>query len=448
MKIAIVSARLASIDGVSIEAEKWRAAFHKLGHQVVLIAGSFGGDPGGPHLRIPWLDFADPEVVKLPDILSRPTPFDLAGEDQVAEQAHRIKAQLLSALDREGIELVDVENLISLPLNLAAGIALVEIIRETQLPFLCRHHDFYWERAELARSRLRDYLDENFPPHDDETIHVVINRRAQRELRLRHGILATRIPNVLDPAMVGSLDDYNADFRAELGIEREALLLLQPSRIIERKCIEDSVRLAAKLRDRLRRPSTLLITGPPGNGTEDDPYCQRVLALAEELSVPVVLGWRRIFIRRGTGAGGEKIYSIADAYAHADLVTFPSRIEGFGNPVIEAAANRLPLVVRHYPVLDDMLDKGFKFVLLEDGVTEEVVDQTVALLTERTRRKLLAHNAEVVRRYFSPLTLEILLSEVLERAEVAPLRPGSGEQLPEDEVREEGPGRRPQEPPG
>jgi len=424
MRIAIVSARLVSVDGVSIEAEKWRAAFSKLGHEVVLVAGSFGGDPQGPHVRIPWLDYADPEVTKLPDILSRPTPFDLATEEEVAEQARHIKDQLLSAIERERIDVVDVENLISLPLNLAAGIALVEIIRETRIPFICRHHDFYWERDELARSRLRNYLDRNFPPHDDETIHVVINRRAQRELRIRHGILSTRIPNVLDPATIGAQDDYNADFREAFGIPREAFLFLQPSRIIERKCIEDSVRLAAEVRRRLGCPTYLLITGPPGDGTEDDPYCQHILALAARLAVPVVLGWRRIFIRRGRDAAGSKIYAIADAYAHADLVTFPSRIEGFGNPVIEAAANHLPLFVRHYPVLDDMLEKGLRFVLLEDGLTPEVVDQVVALLTDRAARGVLAHNAEVVRRYFSPLTLEILLSEVLERAEVSPLGPG------------------------
>lgn len=423
MRIGIVSARLVAIDGVSIEAEKWRAAFRKLGHQVVLIAGSFGGDPQGPHVRIPWLDYADPEVVRLPDILSRPVPFDLASEQEMVAQAREIKRQLFVTIERERIDLLDVENLISLPLNLAAGIALVEIIRDTRIPFICRHHDFYWERPELARSRLRDYLDRNFPPHDDETIHVVINRRAQRELRLRHGILPTRIPNVLDPNMVGAQDDYNADFRDSFDIPKGALLFLQPSRLIERKCIEDSVRLAAAVRDRLKRPVVLLITGPPGDGSEADPYCQRVLALAEELSVPVVLAWKRIFIRRGRTAAGAKIYAIADAYAHADLVTFPSRLEGFGNPVIEAAANHLPLFVRHYPVLDDMLEKGFKFALLEDGLTQEVVEQVVALLTDRMARRVLAHNAEVVRRYFSPLTLEILLSEVLERAEVSPLRP-------------------------
>ena len=222
--------------------------------------------------------------------------------------------------------------------------------------------------------------------------------------------------------MVGTVDEFNADFRESFGIPKDALLFLQPSRIIERKCIEDSVRLAAAVRKRLKRPVWLLITGPPGNGREDDPYCQHILRLAGELSVPVVLGWRRIFIRRGRDEE-DKIYSIADAYAHANLVTFPSRIEGFGNPVIEAAANHLPLLVRHYPVLDDMLNKGFKFVLLEDGLTRQAVDQAVSLLTDRAARRVLSENAALVQKYFAPLTLEILLSEVLERAEVAPLKP-------------------------
>jgi len=53
MRIAIISARLVSIDGVSVEAEKWRATFRRLGHEVVLCAGTFGGDPHGPHVRIP-----------------------------------------------------------------------------------------------------------------------------------------------------------------------------------------------------------------------------------------------------------------------------------------------------------------------------------------------------------------------------------------------------------
>ena len=33
---------------------------------------------------------------------------------------------------------------------------------------------------------------------------------------------------------------------------------------------------------------------------------------------------------------GKKVYNLADAYAHADFITYPSIYEGFGNALIEA----------------------------------------------------------------------------------------------------------------
>jgi mannosylglucosylglycerate synthase len=53
--------------------------------------------------------------------------------------------------------------------------------------------------------------------------------------------------------------------------------------------------------------------------------------------------------RRGPHAGRQALRP-RDAYPHADLVTYPSLYEGFGNALLEAVAARRPVLVNRYPV--------------------------------------------------------------------------------------------------
>ena len=104
-----------------------------------------------------------------------------------------------------------------------------------------------------------------------------------------------------------------------------------------------------------------------------------------------------------SAADGEKQYSLWDVYPYADLVTYPSIYEGFGNAFLEAVYFRKPLLVNRYSVfIVDIEPKGFDVVAIDGYVTDAAVAQVRRVLTDPTRRKeMVERNFELARRHFS-----------------------------------------------
>jgi glycosyltransferase involved in cell wall biosynthesis len=309
-----VSYRLGGTDGVSIEAAKWAGALTKLGFEPRRVAGEVLRDVTPEDLVVPWLAL-DP-------------PSDGASPDPAA------LARVLDAAD-----LVVVENVCSLPLNREAARACADALDRTRARVVLHHHDLPWQRWETA-----DVAD--LPPLVPGALHVAINRRSRDELAAR-GIEAVVITNAFDvDAAPGDRDGTRASF----GFGTADVVALQPARAIPRKNVPDALEYAERL-DPLVRPGRVLfwLTGPAEDG-----YAAELDRLLAGARVPVTLGLGP---------------SPADAYAAADVVVFPSTVEGFGNPVIESVVARRPLVVGAYPVLDEILAHGFEFFGLADPET-------------------------------------------------------------------------------
>src|SRR3989304_4590711 len=60
----------------------------------------------------------------------------------------------------------------------------------------------------------------------------------------------------------------------------------------------------------------------------------------------------------------------------AELVTYPSTVEGFGNAFIETIYYRRPIVMSSYEIFrTDIQPKGFRVIEFEDFMTKETVDK-------------------------------------------------------------------------
>jgi glycosyltransferase involved in cell wall biosynthesis len=329
---------------------------------------------------------------------------------RIHEYREIFKRKLYEFIRMFDVDILVPENALTIPLNVPLGLAITEVIAETSIHTIAHHHDFFWERKRFLNNCVWDYLNSCFPPHLNPIQHVVINSSGQNQLALRTGIGATLIPNVMDfehpPAPA---DEYTKDVRKDLEVGADTLLILQPTRVVQRKGIEHAIELVA----RLGRKATLVISH--ASGDEGYEYQQRVREYAEMLKVDARFVQEIISDERGTTRDGRKIYSLQDIYPYADLVTYPSLSEGFGNAFLEAIYFKRPILVNNYSIyFFDIKPKGFDVIEMDDFITEETVRMTREILGNPQRvREMTEKNYALCLKHYSYRILEVKLRHIL-----------------------------------
>ncbi len=412
-RIGFVSTRFAGTDGVSLETAKWARIIEAMGHRCYYFAGELDL-PDQVSYLVPEAHFEHPEILKLnADLFD---DYIRSPETSAAAQLLKghLKAHLHSFIERFGLELLVVENALSIPMNVPLGLALTEVIAETNIPTVAHHHDFSWERARFGLSAADDYLRAAFPPTLYPIRHVVINSFAARQLALRTGVSSAIVPNVMDfDSPPPGRDGYSQRLRAELGIPDDAHLLLQPTRIVPRKRIE----LAIELTRRLEAQAVLVISHESGD--EGSEYEAFLRDYAELHKVDLRFAAGRFGHQRGRREDGSPVFSLDDAYMESDLVTYPSRVEGFGNAFLETVYFRRPIVMSTYAIFQtDIQPKGFRVIGFDDYLTETCVNHARQVLTNPDMAaSMVANNYDLGKRHYSFKVLEkdlaALISECL-----------------------------------
>lgn len=390
--------------------KKWVEVLEAKGCRCCFLAGKLDTPPESSML-VPEAFFRHEAIEEINEALFARKERTPGVSERVGQLKKRLKEAVREFHARFQFDILVVQNAFAIPMNIPLGLALAEFVAETRIPTIAHDHDFYWERQRFLSPAALDYLCAAFPPVHPAIRHVVINSIAGRELSYRTGAAWTLIPNVLDfKTLPPEIDDYTRDFRKEIGLSEEALLVLQPTRVVSRKGIEAAIELVR----RLNMPNaSLVITHEAGD--EGLSYLRRIEDYARFMGVDLRLIADRVGLERGFNKEGKKVYTLWDVYPHADLVTYPSAYEGYGNAFVEAVYFRKPMVVNRYAIFEaDIEPKGFDVVAFDSYVTEETLRQVHDILRNPKRREEMAEkNYMLGWRYLSYEMLEEKLESIL-----------------------------------
>ncbi len=326
------------------------------GHRVRIVAGRGASpDPRVAFVSIPLADTRHPDVVALQADLDAgriPASFDAA----VAALTDDLAAAL------GDVEVVIAHNVASLNLNLALTAALHAHATQAGAPRLILwYHDLAWTlpayRSTLHGGHPWDLLRRAWPG----ATMVAISEARRADLAVLQGVPIGEIrvvPDGVDVAALLGLAD------ATIGLIRAADLLtfdpliLLPARVTPRKNIELALRIVAAMRANGRPSAGLVVTGPVDpHDALASAYFATLVGLRRDLGLDAAVAFLAELLHEPASEA-----LVHDLYRLADLLLLPSRDEGFGIPILEAAVHRLPIICSDLPALRELAGEAALYV--------------------------------------------------------------------------------------
>jgi len=241
-------------------------------------------------------------------------------------------------------------NVCSLNKNLALTAALHQLHGSNKLPrLIVWHHDLAWTtpryQAELHEGYPWDLLRVDW----GTTTHVAVSELRREELadlmKLEPASIRV-IPNGVDAERFYKLESQTQDLLQKTKLLDAAPILLLPVRVTPRKNIELALHTLFELRKQFP-DAALVVTGPLGpHNANNIKYFEMLTSLRGQLG----LDDSAHFLAELDDTFLPDMV-IVDFFRVADALFFPSREEGFGIPLVEAAFSHLPAFCADIPPL-------------------------------------------------------------------------------------------------
>ncbi|WP_206170927.1 glycosyltransferase [Phragmitibacter flavus] len=205
--------------------------------------------------------------------------------------------------------------------------------------------------------------------------HVAVSEARKELLRERLGVEECLVvPNGVD---VGATLGWSERLEGLKLLERE-VVMFHPSRVLARKNMELGILVVEVLRKKRGVDAVYVVSGAP------DPHRVASASYAAGLREMVIekgLGDAVIFVGETGAVSDEEMQAL---YGLADVVFFPSKAEGFGLPLVEAALFGVPVLCSDIPPHREVAGVDAEFFGLDQSA-ETVAERVMSMVGARSK---------------------------------------------------------------
>lgn len=363
------------VGGVEAVVQAHARILAKNGYRIKIITGT-GEAEDGIQVR------AIPELKTL--ILFEETLSKRLKKGGLTERFDQLKEEIFSQVLKElqDIDICIIHNVMTMHFNLPLTCALKQIIEKLspRVKFYLWCHDSAVINPAYKKDIPRtdkypwNILSEFIPQAE----YVTISKLRQRELANLFSVnpeVIQVVPGGVDLKSFLGISDSVWRFAWDRSIFTADVVMFFPSRILKRKNYQLGIKVAGEMKKR-GKSAKFIITAPPDpHNPETVQYFDYLHTLCENLGVKEEV----IFLCDFEKKYNLKLDSrqIKDLYSICDALFITSTQEGFGIPLLEAGAKRIPIICTSIDPLSEVVkDYALKVNLEEDipKITTKILD--------------------------------------------------------------------------
>jgi glycosyltransferase involved in cell wall biosynthesis len=326
------------IGGVEFVIEAHARLLAAAGHKVKIIAGQGGTNIKNVRLHlINNFTAQDKAVARVQKELSR---------GEVSRNFYRLKKSLKDKIKKiiKDVDICFIHNVLTMHFNLALTAALCEIISEWggKKVFYAWCHDASLNNGAYFLPYAEFYPWNLLGECQKKLKYIVISKQRQGEFSSLFGIKNSFLQVVHDGIVLKSflrLGDMVWDLADKLNLFKQDIVMFFPSRLLKRKNYELAIRIVRALKEKEKKCKLLLSAPVDPHNIKTAKYLTELKSLIRDLRLQKEI----VFIHE-LGKFKISYKDLQDFYSISDILLFSSSQEGFGLPLLEAGAKRIPIV--------------------------------------------------------------------------------------------------------